>query len=278
MSFYNRSVCHCGSQASMTDAVKDIAPPELKAKEVWIHQRCGGIICTVEEVHEVVRGPANTRALLHAAGYANGQSTLTWQVGDDKVDTVEFHSYPRRFVVQPEPLIFQCWQLLMTKVDVILAEPDGAGDNEVQAEARDVAKKEARGVAQTLGILMRPFMDPPEGSTKSSADTVVRHAIAKHKDPEYQVPGLGEHLWDPTKNPDGSLRIPISDSYAKTHKAKVAPKAGPKVNSKSTKQLSADEIEGIKAAIDSGAFDKKTCASMFGVSMDTLEKALATST
>jgi hypothetical protein len=276
VSFYGRAVCHCVANVAMRDAVKDIAPSELKAKEVWIHKGCGGIICAVQEVVQVVRGPANTSGLLHAAGKMNGQTILTWGVGKDKINTVEFHTYPRRFVVQPEPLIFQTWQLLMTKVDVILAEPAGAADNALEADAREVARHEARGIAQVLGILMRPFMDPVEGSTKTAADQVVRHAVNKHKDPDYQVPGLGEHLWDPTKNPDGSLRVPVSDKYASEHKAKPRPaeKPSPKVNNKSTVKLKDEEIDGIKAAVQSGAFDKKTIASMFNVSMKTLEEAL----
>jgi hypothetical protein len=285
VSFYGRKVCHCCKTFSMADATKEIAPPELQPKsilapprpvEVWICNKCGGISHVVQEVHTVVRGPRNVAALLHSNGLANGQEILTWQEpGGKKVDTVEFHSYPRRFVVQPEPLIFQTWRLMMSKVEVILAEPEGAGDNEIQAAARVQAQHEARGIAEVLAILMKPFMDPPVGSTKSAADQVVRHAVSQFRDPFHMVPGLGEHLWDPTKNPDGTLRVPVSDTYAKTHSAKKATSAVKhKPDTKSTRKLNPADVKGIKDAIDSKMFSKEDIAVMFKVSMETLEEAI----
>ena len=285
MAFYGRAVCHCGKSFDIMKAHKEIGPPELQTRwparhrdtpptEVWICERCGGIHSTVQEVRQVVRGPAGVSALLHANGKANGQTILTWQIGKAKVDTVEFKSYPRRFFVQSEPLIFQCWRLLMEKVDTIKAEPEGAGDNEIQSRDREIARHQARGIAETLAILMQPFCNPPEGSMKSPADMIVKFAITKHDDPDFQVPGLGEHLWDPTKNPDGSLRVPISDKVAST---RTAPKPPPKVkvDNKSTRKLSKDEAAGVKEAVSSGMFSKEDVAAMFKVSMAEVEAAIS---
>lgn len=221
----------------------------------------------------MVRGPVNS-VLLHADGKANGQSILTWQRGGKKIKTVEFKSYPRRFFVQPEPLIFQCWRILMAKVDVIKAPVEGAGDNAIQANDREIARHQARGVAETLGVLMQPFCNPPEGSTRSPADMIVSYAIKKHDDPDFEVPGLGEHLWDPTKNPDGSLRVPISDKVAATRTAPKAP-VKPKVDNKSTKKLSPEEAAGVKEAVGSGMFSKEDVAAMFKVSMAEVEAAIS---
>lgn len=164
-----------------------------------------------------------------------------------------------------EPLVFSVWSLLMSKVEVILRPAAGPGDNALEADARECARHQARGIAETLHILMDPFV--------SSADEIVVHAVAKFKDPDYEVPGLGEHLWDPHKNPDGSPRIPIAQPKKRTA---AAPKpARPKVDNKSTRQLTTEEAEGIKEAVNSGMFSKEEVASMFKVSMATVEAALA---
>ena len=162
----------------------------------------------------------------------------------------------------------------MKKVAIIKAEPEGAGDNEIQKIDREIARHQARGIAETLGILMMPFVAPVEGSSKTPADMVVTYAIKKHDDPDFQVPGLGEHLWDPTKNPDGSLRVPVSDKYASTHTAKKPP-AKPKVDNKSTKKLSPEEAAGVKEAVSSGMFSEEDVASMFKVSLAEVKAALA---
>ena len=216
----------------------------------------------------MVRGPQNARALLHASFEMNGQKLLTWSTGDQhssnrtQVKTVEFFPWPRRHpMTSTEPLIFSTWALLMSKVAIILREPEGPGDNAIQAAKREQAKHQARGIAEVLAIQMQPFME--------SADHVVKCAVAKYRDENFEVPGLGEHLWDPMFNADGTPRTPIGSSK------KAAPKkAAPKVNNASTKTLTAKEAEGIKEAVGSGMFTKEDVASMFDVSLATIEQAL----
>ena len=215
----------------------------------------------------MVRGPTGTRALLHANGLANGQTILTWQTANGKTDTVEFKTYPRRFFVHTEPLIFQTWELLMSKVKIILTEPENPIPNVLEAMARERAQSEARGIAEVLAILMKPFLSEP--------DEVVRAAVKSFREPDYQVPGLGVHLWDPTRNPDGSLRTPTAEPKIKTTPA-MKPKPVPKVDNKSTRTLSPEEAAGIKEAVSSGMFSKEDVAAMFKVSMATVEKAVAT--
>lgn len=215
----------------------------------------------------MVRGPDNARALLHAFSQSNGQTTLKWAVGSQEgsgrtqIETVDFYPWPRRNPMsRTDSLLFVSWSQLMEKVKIILAEPNGPSDNVLEADARERARYEARGMAEILAILMHPFME--------NADAVVKAAVKKHKDPEFEVPGLGEHLWDPQRNPDGSPRVAISSP-------KTKPVAKPKVKSNSTKTLSANEKDGIKEAVGSGMFSKEEIASMFGVSMTTLEEALS---
>lgn len=248
-------ICHCGPK--FTKGHKAPAPADFQAKEVWICATCGNPSHAIQEVIRVVRGPADANALLHAVLKRDGASITTWSTPRGKVDIIEYITYPRKVAVEhTEPRIFTVWNLLMDKVSIILAEPKGAGDNALEAEIREQARKEARGIAEALHILMQPFM--------SSTDAVVKAAVKKYKEPDYEVPGLGTHLWDPLKNADGSWRTPVSEPKAK-------PRAVPK---KSKTKLDPGAVAGIKEALASGMFDKPTVAEMFKVSMETLEEAL----
>lgn len=209
----------------------------------------------------MVRGPMQARALLHASAELNGQHLLTWSVGsqDSKErtlsQTVEFFPWNRRFpMTETEPLIFKTWELLMSKLPDIMEVRDH--------ETHDRAKNEARGIAQVLAIQMTPFME--------SADHVVRCAVKKYKDPSFEVPGLGEHLWNPMFNPDGSTRTSITTSKP----VKTKPAARPKVDNKSTKKLTEKEADGIREAVSSGLFSEEDVAAMFKVSLATVKEAL----
>lgn len=224
----------------------------------------------------MIRGPKNARAVLHAVSHRNGQSVITWAVGDQntsertKLDTANFYPWPRRNPMSDtEPLLYLCWNQLMSKVEIILAEnlDPWKTDTDPVEKIRERAKYEARGQAELLATLMKPFMD--------DADQVVKAAVKKYKEPDYEVPGLGEHLWNPMLNPDGTPRTPVATPKTKTKTAITAPKSKPKVDNKSTRKLSADEAEGIKSAVDSGMFSKEDVASMFKVSIATVEAALS---
>jgi hypothetical protein len=253
-------ICHCGFK--FTEGHREPSPSEggWQAREVWICGTCGNLSHAIQDPVAVVRGPSDSNALLHAVIGQDGSSITTWSTPRGKIETIEHITYPRKVTVEHiEPRVFTIWNLLMGKVEVILAEPKGAGDNALEAEVREQARKEARGLAEALHILMKPFM--------ASTDAVVKAAVKKHKDPTFEVPGLGTHLWDPLKNADGSWRTPIS-----------APKSKPRAVPKSSKnKLDPDAVAGIKEALSSGMFDKPTVAEMFKVSMETLEEALQTS-
>lgn len=170
-------------------------------------------------------------------------------------------------MTETEPMIFKTWELLMSKVKVILAEPAGPSDNALEAEARERARYEARGIAEVLAILMKPFMESP--------DHVVKCAVRAYKDPSFEPPGLGLHLWDPMMNPDGTPRTSVAAPKQRTPATpKPAVKSKPKPDNSSTKTLSAEEAEGIREAVSSGMFSKEEVAIMFKVSIPTVEAAL----
>ncbi len=217
----------------------------------------------------VIRGPVNARQLFHAEIFPNGQHLLHWMVGDQNTSerteftTVEFFPWHRRFsMTETEPLIYLTWELLMSKVAIILRPVEGPGDNAIQQVDREVAQHQARGIAEVLAIQMKPFME--------SADHVVKCAVKKYKDWQFEVPGLGAHLWNPMTNPDGTPRVALSTPKP----AKTKPVARPKVDNTSTKKLTTEEAEGIKAAVDSGMFSKEDVAAMFKVSIATVEEAV----
>lgn len=207
-----------------------------------------------------MRGPLNATALLHADGRKTGIHELVWSTPDGHVTTIEYHPYPRTIhMSDPEPKLFALWDLLQSKVTIIIgpAEP-GLTDDEVRA-AKQKARNEGRGIAEALAILMSPFLE--------DADAVVKAAVAFHKDNTYQVPGLGAHLWNPLYNPDGSWRTPLATEPVK--RTRTAIKAPPKPKS----NLSPADIEFIKAS--SAMFSKEDLAGMFKVSVSEVEAVLS---
>jgi hypothetical protein len=184
-------------------------------------------------------------------GKRNGQNIITWKMEDgSKKQTVEFHSYPRKVNMDAgESLLFRTWELLDSKVDIIMAPPPG-DDAAVIA-----ARCQARGICETLAILMQPFI--------TDADDAVRHAIkrwhARKNGTYHEVPGLSEHIWDPTKNWDGSDRV----------------LAGAKPQAKVRrlgKQLSPEEKVSVKSALEAGMFTPQQLADTFKVSLQQIEE------
>ncbi len=200
----------------------------------------------------MVRGPHNMNALLSSSGRTTGIHVLTWSVGEDshRVETYEYYTYPRKIEMShPEPLLFSLWELLQSKMQVIMEyQPD---DDMVKASARERAKNEARGIAEALAILMKPFID--------NADDVARHAARYYKDNTYDVPGLGTHLWDPMMNPDGTPRTQVSE-----------PKAAP-ARRMLGKKLTEAEAVAVKQALTSGMFTVAQLAEVYKVSAVEIE-------
>lgn len=206
----------------------------------------------------MVRGPKEGY-LLSARGEVNGQRVLRWAMPDRSViETVEYRTYDRKIELsEPEPLIFKLWQMLDEKVAFFMGPTDAIQDAEKVAKL----KSEARGMAEAIAVLMQPFV--------KSADEVVKHAVKRYKakqaGEDYQVPGLGEHLWNPLYDEDGNLR---QQPTAKIEHPRAQPKA-------SNKKLKPEEIAGIKDAVSSGMFSEEDVASMFKVSVQTIKEALA---
>lgn len=173
-------------------------------------------------------------------------------------------------MTERKPLIYLTWELLMSKMPLIMdtsAQVDPWTGAMESIRAKEQAKHEARGIAEVLAIQMKPFME--------SADHVVRCAVKAYKDPDFEVPGLAKFLWDPMHNADGSLRTPVAAPKSSRPKPAARPKPKPAVDNKSTRKLSPEEAEGIKDAVSSGMFSKEDVASMFKVSLATVEEAIA---
>jgi hypothetical protein len=158
-----------------------------------------------------------------------------------------------------EPLLFSLWELLQSKVKIIMY-PEEPETSVQQQVAKQAARSEARGIAEALAILMKPFMN--------DADAVVRAAVAYHKDNTYEVNGLGLHLWDPTMNPDGTPRVKIASPSAP--KQRTAIKAPPKPPAS---KLSEADIAFIKAS--SAMFSADDLAGMYKVCVEEVQAILA---
>lgn len=257
--------CTCGKSGDGFEVAKLDGAPQW---DLWVCARCHKPSQMVFRKLTNMYAPHGALALLSSVGRRDGISEIRWAMGtNERKTTLEFHPYPRKVDMEAgESLLRKTWELLDKKVDVILAEPKGPGDNAIEADNRERARNEARGVAETLAILMQPFL--------TSADDVVKHAVKRHKaraaGTTHETPGLAEHLWDPNTNWDGTPRVPVAALKTRP-KASVASKPP----AKGGKSLTPEEAAGIKDAVESGMFSIEDVASMFKVSIATVESALS---
>lgn len=156
-------------------------------------------------------------------------------------------------------LLQRLWELLDSKLDIIKAPvefPTGSWEQRAAQEIVDKCKQQARGIAETLAILMDPFITDP--------DEVARHAgkrwKARQTGERYEVPGLADAIWDPTKNWDGTDRVLPSIG-----KRKPAP--APRV----VKALTDSETAAIKQALATGMFTSEQLAGVYKVSVEQIE-------
>lgn len=249
--------CHCGSRAELDSINLKLAIVGGVQEPCVSCTLCGKPSHVKQTVETMTRGPKDAEFCAHVFGHRNGQSTTTWLTPRGKIETIEYRTYVRKNPLdeRTDPLIYTCWNKMMDKVKEQL-------DPATPVEVKGKLRHEARGMAELIAVLMYPHME--------SARDVAVAAKAKLDDPYYEVPGLGEHLFDANYNADGSLRVKIAEPKSKPvagPKKKVAPK-------KSERQLTAEEIDGIRSALDSGMFGREDVASMFKVSLADLDKAL----
>lgn len=238
------------------------------AGDLWVCAECDKPTSMVFRKLTNMRVPYKTSAILSAEGKSDGRYILRFALEDGSIsERVEFNTYPRKVDMNAgESLLLRTWELLDSKVEVIMAPQQGPGDNELEAAARERAKYEARGIAETLAILMQPFL--------TEADEVVRHAVKRHKAKQagevYDTPGLSEHLWDPNTNWDGSPRTPVATKKpgAVTTRKRLGSKPVPK-------QLSDAEKESIKGALAAGMFTPEQLAATFNVPVETVQSLSA---
>jgi hypothetical protein len=157
---------------------------------------------------------------------------------------------------QGRALLQETWKLLDEATDKIMSfnkdpwSPDNIG--------LTGAKAEARAYANVLTLFMKPFFN--------SADDIVREAVKRHKarvnGEERQTPGLAEHIWDPTKNWDGSDRV----SFENTPKPKVSVLEA---------KLQPEQKVFVQKALADGIMDPAALAGMFKVSISVIEECRA---
>lgn len=249
--------CDC-RQFKMSTAYKIPTPVELKnisAPEMWACGDCHNHRFAVQEPVPVIRAPKNAAALVHAKHDSDGQRTLTWRLKDGStVDTVSYFPWSRRFPnTELDSIIYLQWEHLMGKVRIIVGGEgrDGLNDDEVR-ELLQRSRYEARGIAEVLAIQMKGFIE--------SADEVVKHAVAWFKDPDYEIPGLAPHLWDPLR--DASGKYYHFDEQMKGKKPAPAPAPA----------IPADSVKGIREALASGMFSAADIAGMYKVPVEAVEE------
>lgn len=234
--------------------------------DLWVCSKCLKPSRLVFQKVTSMRAPKDATALLAVFGRVDGVNEITWATPRGKVTTLELAPYPMKVDMNPgQELLLKTWTLLDSKVDIILSEPNGAGDNVIEAENREQAKYEARGIAEVLALYMKPFYE--------KADDIVREAVARHKakvaGEERDTPGLAEAIWNPQTTWDGKPRQLPSASTPSTRAKKRTP-----ARPKPTRNLSPEELEGIRAALDSGMFDLAGVADMFKMTPAEVQSAL----
>lgn len=219
--------------------------------DLWVCANCDKPTGAVFRKLTSMYAPYGTTGILSAHTNLDGRSILRWAMPDGTVkETVTFNPYPRKVGMDAgEALLQRTWDLLDSKMDTIKTDPSN--------EAVLQAKNEARGIAEALAILMQPFL--------TDATEIARHAAkrwkAKQAGEHYEVPGLAAHIWDPTKNWDGTDRVQFTPAAAKAPASKA----------RLGKQLSPDEAASVKTALAAGMFTVDQLAATFKVSAAQIE-------
>lgn len=153
---------------------------------------------------------------------------------------------------QGRALLLEIWKKLdYATIQVMDSRELGNDADKAAASAR------ARAYADTLALFMPPFFD--------NADDIVREAVKRYKadqaGTDHVTPGLAEHIWNPTKNWDGTERV-LPGVESKPRK---------KTEAKQT-TLQPQQIEFIKKALADGIMQPAALAGMFKVSQSVVEQ------
>jgi DNA-binding CsgD family transcriptional regulator len=264
------NICRCGPKFTKTPDAKHVPWPSDwpdmrdvdEPPRVWVCGSCGKPAFAIPKGHEVLRAPVDAVHLFSAEGQRDGVWLTHWQTPRGRVTTMSFRPYPRRpampdSTVNTEPLLLQMWELLDSKCEIIMtADPL---DNMIKAAARERTQNEARGLAEGIAIVMYPFME--------NADAVVREAVKRFKARQagtvHETPGLGEHMFDPHFNHDGTPRVAVARPTPRTA-VKAPTKPAPE------KILTDAEKDTIKTMLAGKMLSPDELAKMFGVSITTI--------
>lgn len=190
-------------------------------------------------------GPRDAVALLSVFGRLDGVNEITFEVKDGTRKMV--------LEVAAGPTLLQrMWDELDATMNSLKNDAPGSPElNELKVRAR----------AQAEFIAM--FMVPHFRTANEVAKEAMRRYQARQGgDKEYETPGLGTRRFEPP---------PGVNKYAPTPKntPKKAAVAAPKV--KNTKPLPDKAKPGVALALKSGKFTKQQLATMYGVSIETIE-------
>ena len=263
-------VCHCGARG--TPSEKRVPWPTDWPKindvdrtpQVMVCGTCDLPAYATAEGTDVLRGPADADHLYGVEGLRDGIWLLYWKTPRGKITTMDYRPYPRRPAMPDpeadrEPLLYQLWMLLDAKVDIIKDESEPF--NDLIRENQTIAQHQARGLAEGIALIMYPFMESPNAVVKAA---VLRHKARQEGIQHYETPGLGEHMFDPHFNHDGTPRVAVARPAPARTAIKAPAKAAP------VKQLSDTEKETIRHMLESKMMTPDELAKMFSVPLATI--------
>lgn len=247
--------CTCKSKGKTESGYT--RPPD---SGLWVCGKCLQPTRLVFEWITSMRAPKNATAVLGSKGKANGIWHVEFATTTGERKTVlYFLPYPKRPEMEktnPGALLESVWAALDAKMDIIMAgEPDPWSHEQMEAHKTWVrTKNEARGIAETLAILMDPFFTDPNEVAKEAAR---RYKARQAGDDSYETPGLASEIWEP--------KSPLKDETIR--KATTPRKA-------IGKPLPPEAVAGAKKALESGKFTVSQIAQMYGVSDEAVKSAV----
>lgn len=196
--------------------------------------------------------PNDAVALLRVFSRADGINEVTFACSNGSRKMVlEMSAGPT--------LVQKMWMELDTTMDSLMKAARQKPVDEDDAKQVQTVVHELRIRARAQGEMLAMFMYPHFNNTDEIAQEAKRRWNARQVgDTEYETAGIGSRRFEP---PPGTP-------------ARTTPSGPVKSTVKNVKQLSSEDTEAVKNALESGMFTAEQLAKAYGVSVDTVKSVV----
>jgi len=246
--------CHCGKK--FTDGGIDTTNP----KQYWqLCATCGKPSHVVQKKEPDIYAPHPEAHMAGVVIGTDGISTTLWVMpSGDRIKTINYLPYPRRGqdMSHGRDQLLTFWKALDDQIDHINHPPEGT-----DSMSHYEAKVRARTYCEVLAHLMVGYY---EDSNAVGHEAMARYS-ARVAGTEHITPGLAEHIWNPASRWDGTV-------YSTESLAKVRSDGA---TTKPIKTLPDNKVAFIKHSLETGTIPADELATMFNVSMDTIQACVS---